>query len=1239
MLQLIDIKKAYKTATLEQQVLKGVSLSLRDNEFVAILGQSGSGKTTLLNIIGGLDRYDEGELIINGISTKKYGSRDWDSYRNHTVGFVFQSYNLIPHQTLLSNVELALTISGISKAERTKRAEEALEKVGLAEHMHNKPNQISGGQMQRVAIARALVNDPDILLADEPTGALDSDTSIQVMDLLKEVARDRLVVMVTHNPELAEEYATRIVRLRDGRIEDDTDPFEPEAAGEQAVHRNMGHSSMSFLTALALSFNNLWTKKARTILVALAGSIGIIGIALIMSLSNGVNQYVADIESEALQNYPLMITDTTFGSAMLFAMANSTEEEPEPEQDGSGPKGGDVQEIPMLTSIFSQMVTNDLASLRTYFESGDSGIYDNVQTIEYDYNIVPQIFAQLDSGVRQVNPDQSFAALGFSSGSGNNALWNTFSSSDTFVPLPKKTELYEDNYDVKAGRWPKDHTECVVVLSHSGRIADMCLYAIGLKDPKDLDSMVQSFADGTEIEIRESDAVYNYDDFLGRKFKVVKAADLYSYDDGLEVWVNHSNDAKYIEDLMDSAEDLVIVGVVQPSEDNTTPIINMGVGYPADLISHLIDEAAESEIVKAQLADPETNVLTGLAFGEDKNDGDMDLGSLFSIDENALANAFSFNTDGLDLSDYDFSDLDFSDMDFSDLDLSDLDFSGLDLSGMDFSDFDLSGMDFPEFDPESIDYNDFIPELTEDDLRKLLSGVRFDMPETRVRRLLNRIWDGYMRYAGRSDSTDYSNLSVALTRYLVTPEARDAMLKELKAIWEENSKNFITSEEILAIFSTILEGYDAYTGVVPEDETERDYSRMEEYLQTEEARQIVEESRNFLQDKFEDSLVTDKQVRDLMLNMLSAYDDYARGHALPVLSLFLESFGDYLQSDKGIKDLQYVANAFLDSANLEEAVKSMFEGMENPFDFDMDLSEQFTDQFAEQFSEQLEEQMKPVMEQLMGQVMERIGEAVSENLEDAMGKLVDGLRDAMANAFSFDPRAFENAFQSAMDMDELSNLMMSMYYTEESSSEANLHKFGYADYERPSTITIYPLDFEAKKRVKTIIDDYNTMQKDAGEDDKVIVYTDAVDMLMGSVTDIIKVVRDVLIAFVSISLVVSSVMIGVITYISVLERQKEIGILRAIGASKGNISQVFNAETFITGALAGLLGVGITLAAIPPINAIIHNLTGQYNINAVLPLTSAGVLVLLSIVLTLLGGIIPSMKAAKSDPVSALRSE
>ena len=1066
MLQLIDIQKTYKTASLEQHALKDVTLSLRDSEFVAVLGPSGSGKTTLLNIIGGLDRYDGGELVINGISTKRYGPRDWDSYRNHSVGFVFQNYNLIPHQSLLSNVELALTISGVSREERKRRAKEALEKVGLTEHMYKRPGEISGGQMQRVAIARALVNDPDILLADEPTGALDTDTSLQVMDLLKEVASDRLVVMVTHNAELAEQYATRIVKLRDGRIEADSDPFLPDPAGSApAVHRSMGRSSMSFGTALALSFNNLRTKKARTILVALAGSIGIIGIALIMALSNGVNRYVADIESEALQNYPLTLTDTSFSPAMFFTMAGDAEDG----EEGSGTASGDVKEFPMLSNFFSQMVSNDLGSLKRYFESGQSEIYDNVQAIEYGYNIVPQIFSDANGSVRQVNPDTSFAALGFSSGGSSNSLWNAFSSSDTFAALPADPDLYIDHYEVKAGRWPENHNECVVVLSRSGMIADMCLYAMGLKDPADLDSMVQAFADGREVEVSDAGASYRYEDFLDRSFKVIPASSLYTYDEGYGVWVDHSGDLKYVGSLMETAEDLTVVGVVQPSEETAASFINMGVAYPASLTDHLIGQAAESGLVKAQLADPETNVLTGLAFGAEKDSGDMDLSSLFSVDGNALANAFSFDPGRLDL------------------DLSDLDLSGIDLSGLDL-DLDLSVLD-----PGVTDPADLVPQLSEEQIRELLSGVDLTMTGDAMQERMNGIWNSFMEYARQTPEFDYGNIG--------------GMLR------------------------------------------------------------------------------------------------------------------DFLQTGEGRQELQGIVDGFLRSSNLQNVLDSVYGDME------------------ESVREQLAERMQPVIEQLAEQVRTRVEALIRQTVQGMMDTVLQRLRSGLSGAFRFDQDAFADAFRSAMDMDELSDLMMSMYYTEDTTCEANLRRFGYADKDRPGTITIYPTDFEAKGRVKDIIEDYNAMRKKAGEDDKVIAYTDTVDILMGSVTDIINVIRDVLIAFVSISLVVSSVMIGVITYISVLERKKEIGVLRAIGASKRNIAQVFNAETFLTGALAGLLGIGITLAALPFINTAIHRITGEYSVNAVLPLKAAGLLVILSIILTLIGGIIPSQKAAKSDPVAALRSE
>ena len=469
MLQIKHIRKEYRTGKLVQKALDDVSLNLRDNEFVAILGPSGSGKTTLLNIVGGLDRYDSGDLIINGISTKKYKDRDWDSYRNHTIGFVFQSYNLIPHQTILANVELALTISGVGKAERRERAQKALEEVGLGEQSHKKPNQLSGGQMQRVAIARALVNDPDILLADEPTGALDSATSVQVMDLLREVAKDRLVVMVTHNPELAEEYATRIVNLKDGRIRSDSNPYEvDETAMKQPEHQNMGKSSMSLLTALSLSFNNLRTKKARTLLTSFAGSIGIIGIALILALSTGVNQYIQSVEEDTLSEYPLEIQSTGIDMTAMLGDGGGEEKE-----------AGDVDVIQMVSNMFSTMDSNDLESLKKYLESGESDIKDYTNAVEYSYSVSPQIYREDGDSIRQVNPDRSFDALGFGSASGSNSMMSSMMSTDMFYEMPENENLYKGQYDVKAGRWPENYNECVVVLTANGNVSDFMLYTTG----------------------------------------------------------------------------------------------------------------------------------------------------------------------------------------------------------------------------------------------------------------------------------------------------------------------------------------------------------------------------------------------------------------------------------------------------------------------------------------------------------------------------------------------------------------------------------------------------------------------------------------------------------------------------------------------------------------------------------------------------------------------------------------
>mgnify|MGYP000335101585 FL=1 len=606
MLQIQKITKEYITGDLHQIALNGISLNLRDNEFVAILGPSGSGKTTLLNIIGGLDRYDSGDLIINGISTKRYKDRDWDSYRNHTIGFVFQSYNLIPHQTVLANVELALTISGISKNERRKRAIYALKEVGLGEHLHKRPNQMSVGQMQRVAIARALVNDPDILLADEPTGALDSETSVQVMELLKEVARDRLVVMVTHNPELAEAYATRIVELRDGIIRSDSNPYEVSSDKlEVPRHENMGKSSMSFLTSLLLSFNNLRTKKARTILTSFAGSIGIIGIALILSLSNGVNQYIQSIEEETLSEYPLQIQSTGFD---ITSMMTDTQ----PNQNNEEKDDTKIHVSQMITNMFSKIGSNDLTSLKKYLDSGKSNIKENTNSIEYTYNVAPQIYSTNTDLIRQVNPDKSFSSLGLGSSANSNSLMSSMMSTDVFYQMPSNTSLYEDQYDIKAGNWPKNYNECVLVLTKNGNINDFMLYTLGLRDYSELDKMIEQFSKEETVNVPTDIKSYSYKDILGTEFKLVNASDYYQYDSKYNVYKDKTDDENYMKNLIQNGENIKIVGIVQPKDSASATMLQSGIGYPAALTNHVIEQAASSEIVNKQISNP--NIDIGFIF-------------------------------------------------------------------------------------------------------------------------------------------------------------------------------------------------------------------------------------------------------------------------------------------------------------------------------------------------------------------------------------------------------------------------------------------------------------------------------------------------------------------------------------------------------------------------------------------------------------------------------------------------
>ena len=1064
MLQLKKIHKQYKTGDLVQTALDKVSLSLRDCEFVAILGPSGSGKTTLLNIIGGLDRYDSGDLIINGISTKKYTDRDWDSYRNHTIGFVFQSYNLIPHQTVLANVELALTISGVSGAERRRRATEALQKVGLGNQLHKHPTEMSGGQMQRVAIARALVNDPDILLADEPTGALDSETSIQVMELLKEVAKDRLVVMVTHNPELAHQYATRIVQLKDGVIRSDTDPFEPDAAQlAPPVHKSMGRSSMSPLTSLSLSFNNLLTKKARTLLTAFAGSIGIIGIALIISLSAGVNQYIDDTERSTLSEYPLQILSSGMDLTSMLTSGSPAS------ASGTTAEEGMVPVRQLITQMVAGITSNDLKSLKTYLESDDCTIAEDATSIEYSYNAQPQIYREdADGSIRQVNPDSSLSSLGISSTSSTNSMMSSMMNTSVFYQLPESDELYNSQYEVKAGRWPEKYNECVAVLGADGTITDYALYALGLRDSAELDKMIQQFAQNQNVDVPTDFKTYRYSDFIGIQFKLVNAADRYLRDDDHNAWVDKSDDKDFMKSLVASSETLTVVGVVQPKEDASASMLSSGIAYPAALTQHVIAAAADSQMVKDQLASPAINVMNGEPFGAEDASA-FDMSSLFRIDTDMLKSAFQFDTSKLN--------------------------------------FDLSGA--------------------------------FDLD------------NGSVDLGSLLDPDDFQ-LDLDLTE---TPDLDMSTLTDL-------------------------------------------FANM-------------------------DLSVSEDKMQELAQKVLVGYKDYVIGNG--ILNLNKISFSQYLKSDA----FKTLMNDAMGELFDQDALQAQFsEAMQTAMST---LMESYSSQISETLQTQLGSAMQTAMTKLMTQM--------SQNIQGQMQQSFSQLGSQMESALKIDATAFQKAIQFNMSEDDLTDLMKSAMLSSTATYDSNLQTLGYADLDAPSQIKIYPQDFDHKASVVAKLDAYNDNMRSQGADDKVIQYTDVVGTLMTSVTEIINMISNMLVAFVSISLVVSSIMIGVITYISVLERRKEIGILRAIGASKRNISEVFNAETFIIGLCSGVMGVVLSEILLIPGNMLIQKISNGTNVVARLPLNAALVLIVLATVLTILGGFIPAKGASRSDPVKALRSE
>ena len=1085
MLELKGICKRYVTQSFTQVALDNVSLSFRDNEFVAILGPSGSGKTTMLNVIGGLDHFDSGDLLIDGISTKDFHDRDWDAYRNNRIGFVFQSYNLIPHQTILENVELALTLTGVGHAERRQRAREALEKVGLGEHVNKRPSQLSGGQMQRVAIARALINDPEIVLADEPTGALDSTTSVQVMDLLKDVARDRLVIMVTHNPELAYQYATRIVNLADGKITDDSDPFNVADAMRREA-KPTRKTSMSFVTALGLSARNLMTKKGRTAMTAFAGSIGIIGIAAILALSNGVNGYIKKVEEDTLSSYPLTISKQDYDLSSMMGGQGATDDDmsksEDSSDDGTGGKAKGTDKIPVVTAVkdmFASVKSNDMTSFRAWLDAGGDGIDKEVNAIQYGYGVSPVVYRAGKGDKKPVRlvPNAMTEAM---SGGASSAATVSMESMGTsvFNEMIDDQSLLDSQYDVVAGHWPTSANEAVMVLSSRGTVGDYTLYSIGALDINELNDLVNSAmtADG-KIETPETSSDFTYDDALSTTFKVLSPADAYRKNEETGMWTDMSGDADFMAAKVADGIDVHIVGVVRPNETANASALSPGIAYTHALTRQLMERAADSQIVQEQLAHPETDVFTGKTFDELQGEAKqgVDLSSMFSVDEAALKSAFSFDASAL-----------------SGAAGSGIDLSGIDLSGLDI---DLSGVG------RDIDFSDIMAKAPAPDFSGIFDGLELTPEQMQqVGMLANQLFEGFLQSdqfgaLSPEDLKDASKLAAAFSTYLENDAAAQQCLAQLKAL-----------------------GGDA----------------LAERLQ-------------------------------------QAMTDYVQKQLAP-----------YLQQ---------------------------------------------------------------AMDQVMKVISEQIASTVSSQLKAGTAGLMDQMATQMSSSFAnlasamhVDASAFARAIHFNMDAEDLSSLMMSYAKASKLTYDNNLTTLGYADEADPISVKIFPRDFEAKERVLDHIDAYNKQVKAAGHDDRAISYTDYMGIIMGSVTDIVNTISLVLIAFVSISLVVSSIMIGIITYISVLERKKEIGILRAIGASKRNVANVFNAETFIEGLIAGVFAVVVVVAVSFPVNAWALAAKQVPNLMS-LPVQDALVLIAISVLLTVVAGLLPARSASRKDPVEALRSE
>ena len=1053
MLEIKKITKIYQTEGFKQTALNKVSVNFRKSEFAAILGPSGSGKTTFLNIIGGLDKYTSGDLIINNVSTKNYSDRQWDSYRNHRVGFVFQSYNLINHQTILKNVELALTLSGISKDQRKERAINALKDVGLEKHMNKKPNQLSGGQMQRVAIARALVNNPEIILADEPTGALDSETSVQIMKILKDISKEKLVIMVTHNPDLAKEYASRIINIKDGEITSDSNPFDGKDNLKEDETNKTSKTKMSFLTALSLSFNNLMTKKGRTILVSVAGSIGIIGIALILAVSTGFQNYVDSIQEETLTSYPLTIMQESSDiTSVLLSMRTGEKKDI---------KEGSVEEAQYITSMLSNISANDLKSFKKYLNDNYKEVKSDLSSVSYNYSINPNIYTiDAVNKLAKLNPSNLFDSM-----MGQNTLMQSYSSmASIFSKMVDNVSEIESDYEMLKGRWPEKYDEMIIVLSEKSSISDLLVYSLGLRDTEELTTMVTKIMSGEGVKVENEPKTFTYDDLMNLDLRLIMPSDTYKYNSKYDVYEDMSTDEKYMEDLYKKATKLKIVGIVSPKEGTTTMALNPGVNYTSSLIDYIIEYSKEAEVVKKQLAKPELDVLSGKRFDAKTNNFNFEFKDLVKVDNKKLQSAFNIS-------------------------------------------------------------------ISQSDLEK----------QTKK----------YMEEISNTITTD-------------TTPANEAFSKGLETL-ANNLMNSITTEFRLNDIQNIINSL----------------------LNTEETNNYLKE----LETKF---VIPSETFKTTYKGLLEG-----------LLTSYITAYNTYMKTINP----EFVIDESNPSAIITEEIKTTV-----------------IDSYLKS---------APIIKtsETMAKVMTET--AMKKTILSKIGELTSNISKSFASSFNVDQDKIASAFTLNFSKDELARVVNSMMNKKESTQRTNLILLGYQDKEEPTYILFYFNSFEGKEHFLSFIDTYNK----SVDEDKEINYSDTTGILMSSVKTIVNAVSYVLIAFVSISLVVSSIMIGVITYISVYERTKEIGILRAIGASKGNISSIFNAETFIIGFLSGLFGIGISYSLIPIINTILHKYTGNIPLSATLNLDHAGILIVLSIILTLIGGLIPASSASKKDPVEALRSE